>query len=79
MHINILAIGDVTGAQGCAYLRRRLPTLKKLKQVDLCLVNGENSAAGNGITPASAQELFNAGADVITTGNHVFRRREVYA
>ena len=78
MNINILAIGDVTGAQGCEYLRRRLPSLKKWKEVDLCIVNGENSAAGNGITPASAQELFNAGTDIITTGNHVFRRREVY-
>ena len=78
MTINILTVGDVTGAQGCEYLRRRLPTLKRMKAVDLCIVNGENSAAGNGITPASAQELFNAGADLITTGNHVFRRREVY-
>jgi len=78
MTINILAVGDVTGTQGCEYLRRRLPSIKRLKAVDLCIVNGENSAAGNGITPMSAEELFSAGADVITTGNHVYRRREAY-
>lgn len=76
--MNILAVGDVVGSAGCEYLRRRLPALKKLKGIDLVVVNGENSADGNGITPSSAQHLFDSGADVITTGNHVFRRREVY-
>lgn len=74
----ILAIGDVVGQVGCEYLRRRLPTLKKLHGVDFCVVNGENSAAGNGITPYSADFLLDSGADLITTGNHVFRRREIY-
>ncbi len=76
--MNILAIGDVVGAVGCEYLRRRLPALKKMHKVDFCIVNGENSAAGNGITPQSADYLFECGVDVITTGNHCFRRREVY-
>ena len=55
-----------------------MPQLKKIKQVDLVIANGENSADGNGITPASAQFLFDSGVDVITAGNHSFRRREVY-
>lgn len=76
--MNILAVGDVVGVPGCEYLRRRLPTLKKLKGVDLCIVNGENSAAGNGITPQSAQFLLDSGVDFITTGNHVFKRKEIY-
>lgn len=76
--MNILAVGDVVGTQGCEFLRRKLPAFKKLKQIDFTVVNGENSAAGNGITPFSAQYLFDSGADVITTGNHVFRRREIY-
>ena len=76
--MNILAIGDVVGVPGCEYLRRRLPTIKKQYNVDFCIVNGENSAAGNGITPQSADALFECGADLITTGNHVFRRREIY-
>ena len=76
--MNILAIGDVVSAVGCEFLRSKLPAYKKLKAVDICIANGENSAVGNGITPTSAQYLFDSGVDVITTGNHVFRRREVY-
>lgn len=76
--MNILVIGDVVSAKGCEFLRSVLPTLKKVKGIDLCIANGENSAVGNGITPFSAQYLFDSGVDFITTGNHVFRRREVY-
>lgn len=76
--VNILCVGDVVGSIGCAFLREKLPALKKLKQIDLTIVNGENSADGNGITPNSAQYLLDSGADVITTGNHSFRRRESY-
>lgn len=74
----ILAIGDVVGVPGCEYLRKKLPALKKLHGVDFCIANGENSAAGNGITPQSADYLLDSGIDMITTGNHVFRRREIY-
>lgn len=76
--MNILTIGDVVGSGGCEHLRIRLPELKKLKAIDLVIANGENSAAGNGITPFSADFLFDSGVDIITTGNHVFRRKEVY-
>ena len=76
--MNILVIGDVVSTQGCEYLRRRLPMLKRQYAVDFCIANGENSAAGNGITPQSADFLFDSGVDLITTGNHVFRRKEIY-
>ena len=76
--MNILAIGDVVGSAGCKFLRSHLPSLKKLRHIDLVIANGENSADGNGITPASAQYLFDSGVDVITGGNHSFRRREIY-
>lgn len=76
--MNVLCIGDVVGSAGCDFLRRRLPALKRLKKVDAVIVNGENSADTNGITPDSAQRLFEAGADCITTGNHCFKRRESY-
>ena len=76
--MNILAIGDVVGSIGCKFLRAHLPHLKKIKNIDLVIANGENSADGNGITPASADYLFSSGVDVITTGNHAFRRREAY-
>lgn len=76
--MNILCIGDIVGAGGCEMLRRHLPRLKKEYNVDFCIVNGENSAEGNGITPFSAEHIFASGADVITGGNHTLRRREVY-
>jgi metallophosphoesterase (TIGR00282 family) len=76
--MNILVIGDVVSAKGCEFLRSVLPTFKKVKGIDFCIANGENSAVGNGITPFSAQYLFDSGVDFITTGNHVYRRREFY-
>ena len=76
--MNILVLGDVVSDIGCRFLRKKLANFKKLKAIDFCIANGENSAAGNGITPLSAQELFTSGVDFITTGNHVFRRKEVY-
>ncbi|MBQ3135898.1 MAG: TIGR00282 family metallophosphoesterase [Clostridia bacterium] len=76
--MNILVLGDVVGGVGCDFLRHKLPAFKKLKSIDLCIANGENSATGNGITPDSADHLFTSGVDLITTGNHVFRRKEVY-
>ena len=77
--MNILAIGDVVGSVGCRFLRSRLPALKKTYGIDLVIANGENSADGNGITPVSAEYLYQSGVDVITGGNHSFRRREAFA
>lgn len=76
--MNILCIGDVCGNIGCEHLRRVLPAIKRENQVDFIIVNGENSADGNGILPHSAALLFDAGVDVITGGNHTFRRREIF-
>lgn len=76
--MNILAIGDVVGSIGCEFLRKKLPVLKRVKGIDLVIANGENSADGNGITPKSAEHLFDSGVDVITTGNHTYRRKEIY-
>ena len=76
--MNILALGDVVGGIGCRFLRKHLPTLKKMKGIDLVIANGENSSDGNGLTPTSAQYLFDSGVDVVTSGNHSFRRKESY-
>lgn len=76
--MNILCIGDVIGTVGTQCLLKHLPSIKRLKAVDVCIVNGENSADSNGITPASAMNLFQCGADIITGGNHSFQRRESY-
>jgi len=77
--IKVLWVGDVVGQPGCTMLRRELPKLKRRYQVDLTVVNGENSAVGNGILPGSADLIFESGADVITGGNHSFQRREIYS
>lgn len=76
--MKILAIGDVVSEGGCDYLRQQLPKLKKELNADIVIVNGENSAVGNGIAPKSANHIFDSGADVITLGNHGLRRREIY-
>lgn len=76
--MNILVLGDVVSDIGCEFVRKKLPAFKKLKMIDFTVANGENSAAGNGITPFSAEHLFTSGVDFITTGNHAFRRKEVY-
>ena len=75
--MRVLAIGDVCGSIGCNTVRKILPLLKKELNIDFTVINGENSADGNGITPHSAEMLFSCGADVITGGNHSLRRKEI--
>ncbi|MDR2606347.1 MAG: TIGR00282 family metallophosphoesterase [Oscillospiraceae bacterium] len=74
--VNILAIGDVTGKGGVDILTRRLRTLQRELGIAFTVVNGEN-AAGRGLTPADAEDIFSAGADVITLGNHAYSKREI--
>ncbi|MBQ4105570.1 MAG: TIGR00282 family metallophosphoesterase [Clostridia bacterium] len=76
--MKVLCIGDVVAGVGCRFLRERLPALKKSMGIDIVICNGENSADGNGVLPTSADFLFQSGVDVITLGNHAFRRREIY-
>ena len=76
--VKILAVGDVVSQAGCDKLRATLPALKKQKGIDAVIVNGENSAVGNGMTAFSCEHIFSSGADIITGGNHTFRRREFY-
>lgn len=77
--MKLLHIGDVVGAAGSRFLQERLPNIKRTHKIDMTVVNGENSAQGNGITKHSMEQIFSAGADVITTGNHCFKRREALA
>lgn len=73
---NLLFIGDVVGKSGCDFLSEKLPQIKRTYNIDITVVNAENSAQGNGVTHSSAESVIKAGADVITTGNHAFRHRE---
>lgn len=75
--MNILFIGDIIGAPGREKVEDILPVLKREYSIDFTVANGENSAGGIGLTKTSADELFAAGVDVITLGNHSFSRREV--
>jgi 2',3'-cyclic-nucleotide 2'-phosphodiesterase len=76
--MRVLFIGDVVGSPGRQGLRETLPQLRERYAPDLVIVNGENSAGGMGITERTANDLFGAGTDVITSGNHVYRHREAY-
>ena len=75
--MRILAIGDIVSKQGCEYLRETLPRLKREYKADIVIANGENSAVGNGILPQTARYIFDSGVDVITLGNHAFKRPEI--
>jgi metallophosphoesterase (TIGR00282 family) len=75
--MQILFIGDIFGRPGRTIVKDRLPEIAGDRNIDLIIANGENAAAGFGITPALAEELFELNIDVITTGNHVWDKREI--
>ena len=75
--IRILFLGDVVGEPGRKAVIEQLPLLKQSEALDFCIVNGENSAGGKGITPRIAIDLLRAGAAVITTGDHVWDQQEI--
>jgi len=76
MDLKVLAVGDVVGDPGLNRISCSLRYLKRTTQADFVIVNGEN-ASGVGITPQQAEDIFDAGADVITLGNHSFNKREI--
>ena len=75
--MRILFIGDIFGRPGRTIVKDKLPGIIREQLIDLVIANGENSAAGFGITPSLAEELFELNIDVITTGNHVWDKREI--
>jgi 2',3'-cyclic-nucleotide 2'-phosphodiesterase len=76
--VKLLFVGDVVGGIGRRTLAELLPGLRERHRPDFVVVNGENAAGGLGITRKTAREMFNAGVDAITLGNHAYRHREVY-
>src|SRR5829696_1369789 len=74
----ILFVGDIVASAGRRTLKDLLPGLRAELGLDFVVANGENAAGGIGITPKHADELFAAGVDVITLGNHTYRHREVW-
>ena len=75
--MKILAIGDIIGKPGRRAVKETLPSLRREYAIDLIIGNGENAAGGLGLTPSTAQELFDSGIDVITTGNHIWAYKEI--
>jgi metallophosphoesterase (TIGR00282 family) len=75
--MRVLFIGDIVGAPGREIVRERLADLVAQRRIDLVIANGENSAAGFGITPKIADDLLHLGVDVITGGNHSWDRKEI--
>lgn len=76
MDLNVLAVGDVVGEEGLGFLERHLRSLKKLHKIHFTVVNGEN-ASGVGILPRQAKAIYDAGADVVTLGNHTWNRIQI--
>jgi metallophosphoesterase (TIGR00282 family) len=77
--VRALLIGDIIGKPGRTAVRHVLPDLRRELDVDLVVANGENVAAGMGLTPSLSEELLGAGIDIITSGNHIWDKREIYA
>lgn len=76
--MKILFVGDVVGKAGCDCVARLLPRIKKQYGIDLTVINCENATATNGVMPAAAQSLLDAGADVLTGGNHIFGKKQMH-
>jgi metallophosphoesterase (TIGR00282 family) len=76
--LKVLFLGDIIGKPGRSAIEKNLDRIKSRYEVDLVIANGENSAGGIGISVKTCKSLLGAGIDVITTGNHVFKKREIY-
>ncbi len=78
MAFNVLLVGDIVGKLGRRTVAAVLPDLREQRRIDLVIANGENAAGGRGLTPATANEMFRHGVDIITSGNHIWENRDIY-
>ena len=76
--MKILAVGDIVGENGLKKLREELPKIRKEQNVDFTIVNGENVAGGMGITHKLFNQILEAGADVVTLGNHTWSKKDIF-
>jgi hypothetical protein len=76
--MNILFVGDVVGKPGREAIKALLPGLKKEFSLDFVVVNAENAAGGSGITAQIAKELFDCSVDVLTSGDHIWKKKEIF-
>jgi len=76
--MKILFLGDIVGRPGRDIVGEILPDYRKNNDIDFVIANGENAAGGSGVTPKVAEQLFKSGIDVMTSGDHIWKRREIY-
>ena len=75
--MNILMVGDVYGEPGRAAITKLLPKLRQEHAIEFCVVNVENAAGGFGVTPQIARQILDVGADMMTSGNHIWDKKEI--
>jgi hypothetical protein len=76
--LKVLFLGDVFGKPGREILKKKLPSIAEENNIDFVIANGENAAGGIGITPDICETLLNMGIDIVTSGNHIYKKREIY-
>src|SRR4030043_1511841 len=76
--LRVLFVGDIVGRLGRRTVQTLLPAIRRETEAHLVIANGENAAGGRGLTLTTAEELFDAGVDIITSGNHIWEHREIY-
>ena len=76
--MKILFIGDIVGSPGREAVSKLLPKLKAEHSLDFIIANAENSSGGSGITQKVAEELFNSGVNVLTSGDHIWKKKEIF-
>jgi 2',3'-cyclic-nucleotide 2'-phosphodiesterase len=77
--MRILFLGDIVGQPGVAFVKRALPRVVAHERIDLVIANAENASGGSGMTPAAYRELRQAGVDLVTMGDHIYKRQEIIA
>jgi 2',3'-cyclic-nucleotide 2'-phosphodiesterase len=75
--MKILFLGDIVGKPAREYLNQKLPVIKKEENIDFVIANGENAAGGSGLTEKTAKQLFSSGIDIVTTGDHAFKKKDI--
>lgn len=75
--MNILFLGDIVGHPGVEFVRKALPMVREVENIDLVIANAENASAGSGMTPRTYQHLRRAGIDLVTMGDHIYKKQEL--
>ena len=77
MHVNVAIVGDIVGAPGRKIIAEQLPLIRRQRRIDFVIANGENAAGGSGLTPSISEELLNSGIDCLTSGDHIWKHKEI--